>query len=311
MTSTSKRGRWAGRSHAVSLRAMARRDRVDRMTPDEARAYWHAHEQRFAGIDWERDPDGLSGYLGPGQPAWLNRRYAAWQQGAFDRLLTHVPAPAAGAAALDVGCGAGRWTRRLAQRGYAAVGIDVQAGIIAVNRERFPDIEWHAVALQELPEERCFSVITAVGVLEAIPHVEQPDVVRRLAAVLAPGGHVVLLAALDHPSANAYPHDAAGWEQLFAGAGLVPVERIAFGWEPLRRTAAAVVGRAAPSRRLTPRLPTEAPPVDPADPGGAVWRAPRALRLVAAVDDRLEPLLHRVRPPGVRTRWAAFLFRRG
>lgn len=281
------------------------------MTPEQARAYWRAHEERFADIDWERDPDGLAGYLGPGQPAWLNRRYAAWQEAVFDRLLERIPPPGPGDAALDVGCGAGRWTRRLAQRGYAAVGIDLQERIIAVDRERFPDIEWQAVALQDLALERRFAVINAVSVMETIPHVEQPEVARRIAAALAPGGHVVLLAALGHPSANAYPRDADGWERLFAGAGLVLVERLAFGWEPLRRTAAAVVGRAAPSRRLTPRLPTEAPPVDPDDPTGAVWRAPRALRVVAAADDRLEVLLRRVRPGGTRSRWAAFLLRQG
>lgn len=284
---------------------MSGRDRVKRMTPEQAREYWREHEQRFADIDWERDPEGLAGYLGPGQPAWLNERYAALQRDVFDRLL---PSPQPGDRALDVGCGAGRWTRRLAQQGYGAVGIDLQERIIAANRERFPEIEWHALALQDLPEQESFALVSCVGVLEMIPYAEQPEVVRRIAAVTAPHGHVLLIAVLSHPSANAYPHPADEWVALFADAGLHLERQIPFGWEPLRRTAAAAVRAVAPSRRLTPNLPTEAAPVDAEQPAGAVWKAPRGMRVVAAIDDRLEPVLQRLRPRRAHARWAAFLF---
>ncbi len=284
---------------------MARGDDVERMTPAEALAYWREHEQRFADVDWERDPDGLGGYLGPGQPAWLNARYAALQGEVFDRLLARVPA--SGERALDIGCGAGRWTRRVARRGYAAVGIDLQERIIAANRERFPEIEWRALPLQELPAGERFALVTSVGVLEMIPFAEQPDVIGRVASVLAPGGHAIVLTVLRHPSPQSYPHSIGGWARLFEDAGLAMVQQRSYCWEPLRRAAAAAVS---PARALTPRVPTEAAPVDASQPAGETWRAPRGMRAVAAVDDRLEPLLQRLRPHGARARWSAFLLRR-
>jgi SAM-dependent methyltransferase len=280
------------------------------MTPAEARAYWRAHEERFSDIDWDRDPNGLSGYVGPGQPEWLNTRHDRLQRQVFERLMSEVPPVAPGQRALDIGCGAGRWTRRLQQRGYTAVGIDLQERIIAMNRERFPEIEWHARALQDLPADRQFDLVTAVGVLEAIPYIEQAAVIGRIAAVIAPGGHALVLAALAHPSANAFPHPAEDWVRLFAEAGLSLSAQVPFGWEPLRRTAVAAVRTVAPSKALTPRLPTEATPIDPNRPSGAVWRAPRALRAVALVDDRLEVVFQRWRPRGLQPRWSAFLFGR-
>jgi len=279
------------------------------MTPAEARAYWRAHEERFSDIDWERDPDGLAGYLGPGQPAWLNERTAALQRKVFDRLMAEVPRHGGDEYALDVGCGAGRWTRVLAQYGYRTVGIDLQEAIIAANRVRSPEIEWHAGPLQSLEDDRRFSVVTAAGVIEMIPYAEQREVIERIAGVLAPKGHVVMLAALDHPSPNAYPHSAEDWVSLFGEAGLDFVAQVPYGWEPLRRAAAAAAA-ALTSRRLTPELPTSAPPVDPANPGGPVYRAPSVLRVLARADDRLERILDRHRPSRFEARWSAFLFRR-
>jgi 2-polyprenyl-3-methyl-5-hydroxy-6-metoxy-1,4-benzoquinol methylase len=292
------------------LGAMVRGDDVKRMTPAEALAYWREHEQRFADIDWERDPDGLGAYLGPGQPAWLNARYAALQRGVFDRVLARLPSPAPGERALDIGCGAGRWTRRVAQQGYAAVGIDLQERIIAANRERFPAIEWRALALQELPADERFALVTSVGVLEMIPYAEQPGVIGRVAAVLAPGGHAIVLTVLRHPSPQSYPHSVGEWARLFDGAGLRVVQQRSYCWEPLRRTAAAAVAAISPTRVLTPRVPTETAPLDDAQPAGETWRAPRGMRVVAAVDDRLEPLLQRLRPHGARARWSAFVLNR-
>lgn len=288
---------------------MTRGGPVKRMTPEEARAYWRAHEDRFSEIDWDQDPDGLSGYLGPGQPAWLNQRYDALQREVFERLLAEVPPPSPGQRAIDVGCGAGRWTRRLAHQGYKTVGIDLQERIIEANRRRFPEIEWRALPLQDLPSDETFELVTSVGVLEAIPYVEQREVVGRIASITAPRGHAIVLVALSHPSSNAFPHSADGWVQLFASADFELVGQHPFGWEPLRRAAAAAVRAIAPSRRLTPPLPTEAAPVDATRPGGATWRAPRALRAVATADDRLEGLFQRLQPPGIQARWSAFLFR--
>ena len=283
---------------------------AQRMTPAEARAYWADHEDRFSAIDWERDPDGLAGYLGPGQPDWINERFARLQRDVFARLIARVPGPAEEERALDIGCGAGRWTRSLAAHGYAAVGLDLQERIIAANRERFPEIEWLAMPLQDLPVERSFALVTSIGVLQAIPYAEQGEVIRRLGTLTAPGGHAIILEGLHHPSPNAFPHPAAGWAALFAAAGLELVEEIPFSWEPLRRAAAASVRAVRPSAHLTPDLPTEAAPIDVAQPAGAVWRGPRALRTVAGLDDRLEPLFQRLRPRRLQARWAGLLFRK-
>ena len=50
-----------------------------------------------------------------------------------------VPPPAR---VLDAGCGTGRVAIRLTQRGYDCVGVDLDASMLSVARQRAPQIPW-------------------------------------------------------------------------------------------------------------------------------------------------------------------------
>src|SRR5687768_2177284 len=43
---------------------------------------------------------------------------------------------------LDAGCGTGRVAIRLAERGYDCVGVDLDASMLEVARERAPHVPW-------------------------------------------------------------------------------------------------------------------------------------------------------------------------
>jgi len=119
------------------------------LTWEEMQRYWQIHAARCSTLDWEVDPERLANVCQPGQPHWLNEYYARSQRLVFERLLALVPPPGPGSRALDIGCGAGRWTRLLAACGYITTGIDIQSRLIELNRERFPAIEFEDEALQE------------------------------------------------------------------------------------------------------------------------------------------------------------------
>jgi len=105
------------------------------MTDGEARAYqrsgtgriWRVH----AGIAWtpERDHDCHAGPV----PIDLHWDHNAWYQG---RLLRALPAHLNDV--LDVGCGAGSFAARLAQRAGHVDAIDRAPHMIALARERVP-----------------------------------------------------------------------------------------------------------------------------------------------------------------------------
>jgi 2-polyprenyl-6-hydroxyphenyl methylase/3-demethylubiquinone-9 3-methyltransferase len=100
---------------------------------------------------------------------------------------------AEGVRLLDVGCGAGLAAEALARHGFAVLGVDAAADVIAVAKA-------HAgasgpryrvgVAEDLLAEGLQFPVITALEVIEHVP--DPAAFIRVLVRLLAPGGLLVL-----------------------------------------------------------------------------------------------------------------------
>jgi 2-polyprenyl-3-methyl-5-hydroxy-6-metoxy-1,4-benzoquinol methylase len=91
---------------------------------------------------------------------------------------------------LDLGCGLGWFTERLAGLGEAH-GIDLSAKAIAAAQARRPDINYLAGNVYSAPLPRDhFDVVVSQ---EVISHVEdQPKYLERAAEVLKPGGHFIV-----------------------------------------------------------------------------------------------------------------------
>ncbi|ROS39306.1 class I SAM-dependent methyltransferase [Amycolatopsis thermoflava] len=112
-------------------------------------------------------------------------------------LLRHVPAGARNA--LDVGCGAGRFTRKLAAAGLSVEGIDPSAEIIAAARALGPGITYRNedVTTAELGR---YDFISCLASLHHVPF----ETVTKLRAALNPGGVLAVLGL-------AKPRSAADW----------------------------------------------------------------------------------------------------
>lgn len=114
---------------------------------------------------------------------------------AFDRWLQNRrvaqtrPWIPSGARVLDIGCADGMLFQRLRSRIQDGVGIDPDATPIVTQNGyrlitgRFPD---------DLPDGEPFDAITMLAVLEHIPATQQPRVADRCAALLKPGGRLIL-----------------------------------------------------------------------------------------------------------------------
>ena len=97
-----------------------------------------------------------------------------------------------GARVLDAGCGTGRVGIELAARGYDVVGVDSDASMLDVARAAAPGIPWHLTDLAELEDSDEYDVAVAAGnVMIFLAPGTGPEVVRRLAAALRPGGLLV------------------------------------------------------------------------------------------------------------------------
>ncbi len=92
---------------------------------------------------------------------------------------------------LDVGCGDGTLLRELSRRGsWELHGLDFNPDAIEAARHGEPPIQLFLGTLEDAPyEERRFDLIVMHHVLEHVP--EPVTTLRRVLALLRPGGHVV------------------------------------------------------------------------------------------------------------------------
>jgi O-antigen chain-terminating methyltransferase len=94
---------------------------------------------------------------------------------------------------LDLGCGRGEWLELLAEKGFAATGVDMNASMLDECRERGLDVvEGDAVAYLASLEDASVSAITSMHLVEHLPHDVMIRLIDEAHRVLRPGGVLVL-----------------------------------------------------------------------------------------------------------------------
>jgi 2-polyprenyl-3-methyl-5-hydroxy-6-metoxy-1,4-benzoquinol methylase len=162
-----------------------------------------------------------------------------------------------GARVLEVGCGAGRNSLTLAQRGFHVMATDLVEEMLHLTRAHTSE-QWTAgpvrVACCEagrLPfESGSFDAVLAIGILERAPSPELALV--EILRVLRPGGYAVLCATnrwglqrlldpwfsplLDRVRRQATvrcrTHSSRELDALLAGAGLIKLDSVTAGYGP-------------------------------------------------------------------------------
>jgi SAM-dependent methyltransferase len=111
------------------------------------------------------------------------------------RMLRDVPR----GRLLDVGCGDGElllWlSRELPGMGPLA-GADLSSETVKRNRERFPELEFHALDVATAALEQTFDIVVCSEVVEHIE--DRRAAFQNLAAMVAPGGHLLVTCPTGH-----------------------------------------------------------------------------------------------------------------
>lgn len=94
---------------------------------------------------------------------------------------------------LDVGCGTGAHLPYLPP-GYTVEGLDIDAEILAVARQKFPDVAFHQGDIVDFALGRAFAVVTclfsSIGYVKSLPRLQQA--LQNLARHTSPGGLVLI-----------------------------------------------------------------------------------------------------------------------
>jgi SAM-dependent methyltransferase len=136
----------------------------------------------------------------------------SWKDYAREAALVHelVQARKPGAATLlDVACGTGAHLAEL-RRWYRCEGLDLDPGLLAVARERLPDVPLHQGDMRDFDLGRRFDAVTclfsSIGYMRSIEELEAA--VAAMARHLEPGGVLVVEPWLS-PEAVTAPHVGA------------------------------------------------------------------------------------------------------
>lgn len=272
----------------------------------ELQPYWDRVSLAYA------PDDPLAAVCYPGAPVWLNRFFARLQWTAVVRALG--PENLRGKRALDIGCGFGRWTRWLTQRGADAVGVDPTEGMLAAARRASPTtIEYHKMSATALdfPAD-AFDLVTSITVIQHLKPREQESAIAELARVLKPGGVAVLLDLIDTSDRGSivYARAPGDWIELYNGQGLrvvrwegqefVPLVR-GFRW--LAERIGALVGLSSTEQREGESL------LQKTSGGGMFRLAYAGLWIIVQVSRALEPVC-RALLPGAWARHGCFLLQK-
>ena len=93
----------------------------------------------------------------------------------------------------DLGCGPGRVTSYLRQRGLDAFGVDLSPAMVEVARAAYPRLRFEVGPLDalDLPDRSLAGAMAWYSLIH-VPPEDQPAVIAELHRVLAPGGHLLL-----------------------------------------------------------------------------------------------------------------------
>lgn len=178
--------------------------------------YWDTVASAYAGADAQ----GFAPVLHPDAPTWFNITIDRLQEKSWRRGL-ELCRLSKGARVLDVGCGTGRWLRRYQQMQVRALGLDATQDML--RRALAGGLEAPVVAsrAQRLPfSDGAFDLVSDVTVVQHISSGEQGGVIREMARVLRPGGHLLLMELIRGEGPHIFPRNPQKWIETAGAAGM-------------------------------------------------------------------------------------------
>ncbi len=116
-----------------------------------------------------------------------DRHSFVWRAGAS---LVDLLDPAAGQRILDLGCGTGHLTAKIAETGATVIGLDSSTSMVAQARQNFPNLTFALGDARNFRFEEPFDAVFSNAALHWIPDGEA--VIRCVAGALRPNGKFVL-----------------------------------------------------------------------------------------------------------------------
>ncbi len=150
-----------------------------------------------------------------------------WNAGDYRKNFSFVPSygasvielltKPAGSFVVDLGCGSGVLTEKLAQKGYEVLGIDDSDAMLSLARQEYPALTFRKGNAVRFTLERKADAIFSNAVLHWIDAEDQQPMLDNLFEQIVPGGELVC----EMGGYGCAERVHSTLEQCFAGRGLV------------------------------------------------------------------------------------------
>ncbi len=271
------------------------------------RDYWREIARRCA----RSDPRALAPVLHPDVPIWFNERIDRLQSRAWSRALRSCQLPPR-ASVLEVGCGSGRWLRRLVETGVIAWGVDHSVEMLGLARQMGGTCQVVAGEAQHLPfADGTFDGVTCVTVIQHIPPAEQRVALHEVARILKPGGSLLLFELIRGHGLHVFSHEPERWA---AEANLAGLNLRSWSGQEFLLLDRLLVGIVQGMRKTLGQAYSDSLPVTSPARGAArqtpahvaYWAARKA---ASALSEWTEPLVEKICPDHWATH-GVFVFRK-
>jgi 2-polyprenyl-3-methyl-5-hydroxy-6-metoxy-1,4-benzoquinol methylase len=95
---------------------------------------------------------------------------------------------------LDAACGAGRYEPALLEKGHTVIGVDQSQGMLARAKEKFPNVQYQKIGLQELAYQEIFDGVICIDAMENVCPEDWMIVLNHFYHALKPEGYLYFTA---------------------------------------------------------------------------------------------------------------------
>lgn len=95
---------------------------------------------------------------------------------------------------LDAACGAGRYEPLLLEQGHSIIGIDQSQGMLARAKDKFPNVQYEKISLQEIAYQDIFDGVICMDAMENVSPEDWALVLNNFYRALKPRGYLYFTA---------------------------------------------------------------------------------------------------------------------
>ena len=95
---------------------------------------------------------------------------------------------------LDAACGAGRYEPFLLEKGHTVIGVDQSQGMLAHAKEKFPNVQYRKIGLQEITYQDIFDGVICMDAIENVCPEDWPVVLNNFHRTLKSHGYLYFTA---------------------------------------------------------------------------------------------------------------------